>query len=269
MSTTRRSTDTTPEEQVTPGTERDAARALSEAHNTLRAWTEDIVVAGLTRNQALLRHPEKLRLGCSEAFIGGSPILGGLRSPQEALERAARYLESLGRAAEAEHIRAEVRALGDVALRLDYDWEGLDAPKAIEETIDPLLRYLKSAEQMLTEAATTAVAPNRPRTQPSELVLDEDARQAFWAGEPVGINAHMDFDVLLALYRRAGKVVSYLDLHKVATPETDAKTVNTVKEVPDVEDAVKHIRRALSKVGCPYKITSVRKIGYRLDLVAK
>jgi len=144
-------------------------------------------------------------------------------------------------------------ARGDVRDRID----GLDAgaddylPKPFD--LDELLARLRALRRRASYDEVSVV-------QVGDLTVDAGARRVFRGEQEIELSAR-EFDILLLLVSRAGKVVSrYTILDEVWDGETDLRS-----NVIDV-----YVATIRSKVDKPFgtsTITTVRGAGYRVDTV--
>ena len=125
-----------------------------------------------------------------------------------------------------------------------------------------LLELLARVEALLRrsrrEAAGPAAAPGR-RERFGDVEVDPRTRSAFHRGLPVDL-APKEFDLLLALLRARGGVVSRLDLMTQVWGYSAAVVSRTV------DTHVAELRRKLeAEPARPRHILTVRKVGYRLQ----
>lgn len=92
------------------------------------------------------------------------------------------------------------------------------------------------------------------------IEVNAAAHTVTWAGEPVTL-APKEFDLLLALMKRAGTAASRLDLLEEVWGHRAAVVTRTV----DIH--ISELRRKLEDdPSAPRHILTVRKIGYRFEL---
>lgn len=91
-----------------------------------------------------------------------------------------------------------------------------------------------------------------------DLVIDPAARRVSWAHRPVALSPR-EFAVLLALARRAGRVVSKDELLRAVWGDEHAVSRNAV------EVYVGYLRRKLDAAGAGAVLQTVRGHGYQVD----
>ncbi|MPY86961.1 MAG: response regulator [Luteitalea sp.] len=127
-----------------------------------------------------------------------------------------------------------------------------------------VLEVLARVAALLRRAAPAAVASLPDSVAGSlrygEVEVDVTTRSVRRAGRPVALTP-MEFDLLVALLRRRGAVVSRLDLLREVWGHDAAVLTRTV------DTHVGELRRKLEAApAAPRHILTVRKVGYRLDL---
>jgi DNA-binding response OmpR family regulator len=110
------------------------------------------------------------------------------------------------------------------------------------------------------EALLRRARPDADRVyQFGEIEVDADRRTVTRAGAPVTLTP-MEFDLLLALLKRQGAVVSRLDLLREVWGHSAAVLTRTV------DTHIAELRRKLERdPAAPTYILTARKAGYRLD----
>ncbi len=117
--------------------------------------------------------------------------------------------------------------------------------------IDALLRRATQSRSPTTQASSHRFGT---------VLVDPAARVVYRRGEPVALTP-MEFDLLMALVRRAGAVATRLELLQEVWGHSAAVLTRTV------DTHVAELRRKLEdEPALPRHILTVRKIGYRLSL---
>jgi DNA-binding response OmpR family regulator len=124
-----------------------------------------------------------------------------------------------------------------------------------------VLEVLARVGALLRRAGVAPAMPTAPGTlRFGDVIVDVDARVVTRAGETVALTP-LEFDVLCALARRRGAVVSRQELlRQVWSHQADDIVTRTV------DTHVGELRKKLERDPArPRHILTVRKIGYRLD----
>jgi DNA-binding response OmpR family regulator len=125
-----------------------------------------------------------------------------------------------------------------------------------------LLELLARVEALLRRSRGEGAGPGGPavrRERFGEVEVDARTRSVFHRGRPVDL-APKEFDLLLALLRARGGVVSRLDLMTQVWGYSAAVVSRTV------DTHVAELRRKLEEEPArPRHILTVRKVGYRLQ----
>ena len=123
-----------------------------------------------------------------------------------------------------------------------------------------LLARVKALLRRATTQAEARAAPPRPEPQRfGDVEVDTATRSVTRSGETVPL-APLEFDLLVALLRRDGAVVSRLDLLREVWGYRAAVVTRTV------DTHIAELRRKLEdNPGEPRHILTVRKTGYRLQ----
>jgi len=121
-----------------------------------------------------------------------------------------------------------------------------------------LLELLARVEALLRRAGGASTGPTEPDiVRFAEVEVDPVSRQVHRAGEPVALTPK-EFDLLLALIRHRGAVVSRLDLQR----EVWGHRADVITRTVDTH--VAELRRKLERdPAAPIHILTVRKAGYR------
>jgi DNA-binding response OmpR family regulator len=120
-----------------------------------------------------------------------------------------------------------------------------------------VMELLLRVEALLRRAGGAA-EPKVPRLKVGDIVIDTEARSVTRAGEQVALTPRA-YDLLLALVRRRGKVVSRHDLLRDVWGYSAEVTTRTV------DAHVAELRRKIERDPAdPKHIATVWKIGYRV-----
>jgi DNA-binding response OmpR family regulator len=127
-------------------------------------------------------------------------------------------------------------------------------PFGVLELMARVAALLRRAQPMLTPPGCAA-----PPERFGDVEIDPATRMVRRAGQPVSLTP-MEFDLLLALLRRRGVVVSRLELLREVWGHSAAVLTRTV------DTHVAELRRKLEDdAAAPRHILTVRKKGYRLE----
>jgi DNA-binding response OmpR family regulator len=122
-----------------------------------------------------------------------------------------------------------------------------------------ILELLARVEALLRRISRPGREQARPRERFGEIEIDPATRSVFRRGEAVALTP-MEFDLLVALVRRRGAIVSRLDLLHEVWGHSSAVLTRTV------DTHIAELRRKLEvDPAAPRHILTVRKAGYRLD----
>lgn len=160
------------------------------------------------------------------------------------------------------------RMLEDVARRLREE------NAALRRDRDDLLALLAAATQVMPDRRLPGRRPSgRPPatlppaaradgvTGPGGLALDPVARRALAGGQEIPLSPR-EFDVLAHLLGNRGHAVSKQALRRAVWPGAPDDDLRTVRV------HVSGIRAKLERfVGLPVRITTLHRVGYRLDLL--
>ena len=216
--------------------ERDLALGLQanlevEGHEVQAVYTGEEAIA-----VAVSRRPDLILLDVMLPGIDGFAVLRRLRS--EGVEAPVLLLTA--RAEEVDKVRG-FRAGAD-----DY----VTKPFGVMEL---LLRV-----EALLRRAGGAVEQKAAQLRVGDIIIDTDARSVTRGGEQVALTPRA-YDLLLALVRRRGKVVSRHDLLRDVWGYSAEVTTRTV------DAHVAELRRKIERDPAdPKHITTVWKIGYRV-----
>jgi len=122
-----------------------------------------------------------------------------------------------------------------------------------------VLELLARVEALLRRGRPAALPPSTVPQRFGDVVVDLSTRTVRRGGEVVALTP-MEFDLLVALVRRRGAVVSRLDLLHEVWGHSSAVLTRTV------DTHIAELRRKLEdNPAIPRHILTVRKAGYRLD----
>jgi DNA-binding response OmpR family regulator len=153
--------------------------------------------------------------------------------------------------------------------------QGLRAENAaLRRDRDDLLTLLTAATQVMpdrrlprrrpagrTPATLPPAAPVEEVTGPGGLSLDLAARRALAGGQEIPLSPR-EFDLLAHLLGNRGHAVSKEALRRAVWPGASDDDLRTVRV------HVSGIRAKLERfVGLPVRITTLHRVGYRLDLL--
>jgi DNA-binding response OmpR family regulator len=125
-----------------------------------------------------------------------------------------------------------------------------------------LLELLARVEALLRRSGPRATAAATPLYRLGDLEIDGDAHLVRRGNDVVDL-APKEFDLLLALARRGGSVVSRLELMREVWGYADSVVTRTI------DTHVAELRRKLDDgLGEPRYIITVRKVGYRAAVAA-
>ncbi len=161
----------------------------------------------------------------------------------------------------------ELRATGDTLPVLILTARGEEADKvrglklgADDYVTKPfgLLELLARVEALLRRSTGAASEPAEALLRFGDVSVHEASRVVTRGGEPVEL-APKEYELLLALLRARGAVVSRLELMRQVWGYSDAVITRTV------DTHVAELRRKLEgDPGAPRHILTARKVGYRL-----
>jgi len=122
-----------------------------------------------------------------------------------------------------------------------------------------ILELMARVAALLRRTARPERDAHRPRERFGDIEIDPSTRTVFRRREAVALTP-MEFDLLVALVRRRGAVVSRLDLLHEVWGHSSAVLTRTV------DTQIAELRRKLEdNPAIPRHILTVRKAGYRLD----
>ncbi|MDB5067726.1 MAG: two-component system response regulator [Chloroflexi bacterium] len=165
-------------------------------------------------------------------------------------------------------VAAGARMLEEVAQRLRAE------NAALRRDRDDLLELLAAATQVMpdgrlprrrpsgrTPVPPPPAAPVEAVTGPGGLSLDPAARRALAGGQEIPLSPR-EFDLLAYLLGNRGHAVSKEALRRAVWPGAPDDDLRTVRV------HVSGIRAKLERfVGLPVRITTLHRVGYRLDLL--